>query len=107
MKAKSDNIETAGVSGGGKIAEYLSRGDEKSAVIESLVEEPAAPVAPVEEEAAPVPQSVTEAVLDKKLEQLTEEPKAAEPAPEAPQEKPGEKLKEVDAKLNDILGNRK
>ena len=107
MKAKSDNIETAGVSGGGKIAEYLSRGDEKSAVIESLVEEPAAPVAPVEEEAAPVPESVTEAVLDKKLEQLTEEPKAAEPAPEAPQEKPDEKLKEVDAKLNDILGNRK
>ncbi len=107
MKAKSDNIETAGVSGGGKIAEYLSRGDEKSAVIESLVEEPAVPVAPVEEEAAPVPQSVTEAVLDKKLEQLTEEPKATEPAPEAPQEKPDEKLKEVDAKLNDILGNRK
>lgn len=109
MKAKSDNIETAGVSGGGKIAEYLSRGDEKSAVIESLVEEPAAPVAPhVEAPApAPAPESVTEAVMEKKLEQLTEEPKAVEPAPETPREKPDEKLKEVDAKLNDILGNRK
>jgi ABC-2 type transport system ATP-binding protein len=107
MKAKSDNIETAGVSGGGKIAEYLSRGDEKSAMIESLVEESAAPVPPPEEEAAPVPKSVTEAALDKKLEQLTKEPKMVEPAPEAPREKPDEKLKEADAKLNDILGNRK
>jgi len=108
MKAKSDNIETAGVSGGGKIAEYLSRGDEKSAVIESLVEEePARPVQPSREEAAPVPESVTEAVMEKKLEQLTEEPKAVEPAPEAPREKPNEKLKEADAKLNDILGTRK
>jgi len=108
LKAKSDNIETAGVSGGGKIAEYLSRGDEKSAVIESLVEEePARPVQSSRDEAAPVPESVTEAVMEKKLEQLTEEPKAAEPAPEAPREKPDEKLKEADAKLNDILGTRK
>ena len=109
MKAKFDNIETAGVSGGGKIAEYLSRGDEKSAVIESLVEESAAPVAPDAEAPAPAPapESVTEAVVEKKLEQLTGEPKAVEPAPEAPREEPDGKLKEVDAKLNDILGTRK
>lgn len=107
LKAKTDNIETAGVSGGGKIAEYLSRGDEKSAVIESLVEESAAPVAPHAEAEAPAPEAVAETVMEKKLEQLTEEPKAVEPAPEAPQEKSDEKLKEVDAKLNDILGNRK
>ena len=107
MKAKFDNIETAGVSGGGKIAEYLSRGDEKSAMIESLVEESAAPVAPHAEAAAPAPESVIEAVMEKKLEQLTEEPKAVEPAPEAPREKSDEKLNEVDAKLNDILGTRK
>ena len=45
--------------------------------------------------------------VDRKLEQLTEEPKSAAPEPETPQAKPDEKLKEADAKLNDILGNRK
>lgn len=103
-KAKSDNIETAGVSGGGKIAEYLSKGDEKSAVLESLVQEIKPP--PPREPAEPLPEQKEETV-DRKLEQLTEEPKSAAPEPEIPQAKPDEKLKEADAKLNDILGNRK
>ena len=103
-KAKSDNIETAGVSGGGKIAEYLSKGDEKSAVVESLVQEIKPP--PPREPAEPLPEQKGETV-DRKLEQLTEEPKSAAPEPETPQAKPDEKLKEADAKLNDILGNRK
>ena len=102
-KAKSDNIETAGVSGGGKIAEYLSKGDEKSAVLESLVQEIKPP--PPREPAEPLPEQKGETV-DRKLEQLTEEPKSAAPEPETPQAKPDEKLKEADAKLNDILGNR-
>ena len=101
-KAKSDNIETAGVSGGGKIAEYLSKGDEKSAVLESLVQEIKPPP---REPAEPLPEQKEETV-DRKLEQLTEEPKSAAPEPETPQAKPDEKLKEADAKLNDILGNR-
>ena len=103
-KAKSDNIETAGVSGGGKIAENLSKGDEKSAVLESLVQEIKPP--PPREPAEPLPEQKEETV-DRKLEQLTEEPKSAAPEPETPQAKPDEKLKEADAKLNDILGNRK
>ena len=103
-KAKSDNIETAGVSGGVKIAEYLSKGDEKSAVLESLVQEIKPP--PPREPAEPLPEQKEETV-DRKLEQLTEEPKSAAPEPETPQAKPDEKLKEADAKLNDILGNRK
>ena len=103
-KAKSDNIETAGVSGGGKIAEYLSKGDEKSAVLESLVQEIKPP--PPREPAEPLPEQKEETV-DRKLEQLTEEPKSAAPEPDTPQAKPDEKLKEADAKLNDILGNRK
>ena len=102
-KAKSDNIETAGVSGGGKIAEYLSKGDEKSAVLESLVQEIKPPP---REPAEPLPEQKEETV-DRKLEQLTEEPKSAAPEPETPQARPDEKLKEADAKLNDILGNRK
>ena len=103
-KAKSDNIETAGVSGGGKIAEYLSKGDEKSAVLESLVQEIKPP--PPREPSEPLPEQKGETV-DRKLEQLTEEPKSAAPELETPQAKPDEKLKEADAKLNDILGNRK
>ena len=103
-KAKSDNIETAGVSGGGKIAEYLSKGDEKSSVLDSRVQQIKPPPPPVTPE--PLPEQKGETV-DRKLEQLTEEPKSAAPEPETPQAKPDEKLKEADAKLNDILGNRK
>lgn len=110
LKAKSDNVETAGVSGGGRIAEYLSRGDEKSAVLESLMEENVRkPEPPPQElpEAAPQPEKAAEAV-EKKLEQLTrQKPQAVTPEPAVPEKKPDEKLKEVDAKLNDILGNRK
>lgn len=100
-KAKSDNIETAGVSGGGKIAEYLSKGDEKSAVLESLVQEIKPP--PPREPAEPLPEQKEETV-DRKLEQLTEEPKSAAPEPETPQAKPDEKLKEADAQAQRYSG---
>lgn len=106
-KAKSDNIETAGVAGGGKIAEYLSQGDEKSAVLESLVQETVKPPPPPREPAAPAPVQPKEKAVEKKLEQLTGEPKPIAAEPEKPEEKADEKLKEADARLNDILGNRK
>lgn len=107
-KAKSDNVETAGVAGGGKIAEYLSRGDEKSAVLESLVREPSVPPAPepTAEEKADAEVRREESV-GKKLEQLTGEPKPVAPEPEKAEQKEDQNLKEADAKLNDILGNRK
>lgn len=38
-RAKSDSVETAGVVGGGRIADYLTQGDEKSAILEQLVQE--------------------------------------------------------------------
>ena len=104
-KAKSDNVETAGVAGGGKIAEYLSRGDEKSAVLESLVQEPVAPAAP--EPPAPEEKAEQEENVGKKLEQLTGEPKPVAPEPEKAEVKEDQNLKEADARLNDILGNRK
>ncbi|MBS1369520.1 MAG: ABC transporter ATP-binding protein [Lentisphaeria bacterium] len=106
-KAKSDNIETAGVAGGGRIAEYLSQGDEKSAVLESLVQETVKPPPPPHEPAAPAPVQPKEKAVEKKLEQLTGEPKPVAAEPETPEEKADEKLKEADARLNDILGNRK
>ena len=108
-RAKSDSVETAGVVGGGKIAEYLAKGDESSAVLETLMQEVKAP----EPVAAPAPvneESAKEKVdLSGRLEALTGEAKPAKPAePEVPVEAVEEKkLDEVNAKLNDILGNRK
>ncbi len=108
-KAKSDKVETAGVAGGGKIAEYLSRGDEKSAVLESLVQEVSAPAAEASASAAAPAESETqrEENVGKKLEQLTEEPKPVVPEPEKAEVKEDQNLREADARLNDILGNRK
>ena len=108
-KAKSDKVETAGVAGGGKIAEYLSRGDEKSAVLEALVQEVSAPAAEASASAAAPAESETqrEENVGKKLEQLTEEPKPVVPEPEKAEVKEDQNLREADARLNDILGNRK
>ena len=47
-RAKSDSVETAGVVGGGRIADYLTQGDEKSAILEQLVQEVAPPPPPPE-----------------------------------------------------------
>jgi len=118
-QAKSESVETAGVVGGGKIAEYLSAGDEKSAVLESLLEEApkvapvvnatvtAAAEAAVVEAAAPA----AAAALNEKIEELTGEAKPVTPSPEAVKaeavQKSNKKLDEINDKLNDILGNRK
>jgi ABC-2 type transport system ATP-binding protein len=107
-KAKAESVETAGVVSGGKIAEYLAKGDEKSAVLESLLkeEEPAAPV----KSAAPAPQKEEKANEEHAAEALSSlmEEKSAPPQ-EAEKSAPAaaEKLSEADKKLNDILGNRK
>ena len=89
--------------GGGKIADYLSKGDEKSAVLESLVAEvkPAAKPAPEAAPAEPKPEEVAV-----KLEELTEEPPPIPVEPEQPA-KPRQNDEEINSKLNDILGNRK
>ena len=107
-KAKAESVETAGVVSGGKIAEYLAKGDEKSAVLESLLkeEEPAAPVksaAPApEKEEKPNEEHAAEA-LSSLMEEKSAPPKEAEKSTPAA----AEKLSEADKKLNDILGNRK
>ena len=106
-KAKSDKVETAGVAGGGKIAEYLSRGDEKSAVLESLVREPSVPIAPAESPAPAEEEAQRKENVGKKLEKLTGEPAPVAPEPEPVKVKEDQNLKEADARLNDILGNRK
>ena len=107
-RAKSDSIETAGVVGGGKIAEYLAKGDESSAVLESLIQEVKAPAPAPEPVPAKTEQKEEKADLSGKLEALTGEAKPVPAEPPVPAETVEEKrLDEVNAKLNDILGNRK
>ena len=107
-RAKSDSVETAGVVGGGKIAEYLAKGDESSAVLETLIQEVKAPEPAPEPSAEPEKPAEEAADLSEKLEVLTEGEKPQPVAPPPPAESVEEKkLDEVNAKLNDILGTRK
>ena len=101
-KAKSESVETAGVVGGGKIADYLAHGDETSAVLEKLIAEPKAAAAP--KAAAPV-EADTAADIADKLDELTNEVKAR-PFVEPEPAKPDENLAMVNDKLNDLLGKR-
>ena len=100
--AKRDSVETAGVVSGGKIADYLEKGDETSAVLASLIEEPKAAEP---EKPAAVEEKVQNDDLSGKLENLTAEAVQEKPAPV--ENKPAVDLSEVDAKLDDLLGNRK
>ena len=107
-RAKSDSVETAGVVGGGKIAEYLAKGDESSAVLETLIQEVKASEPAPEPSAEPEKPAEKAADLSEKLEVLTEGEKPQPVAPPPPAESVEEKkLDEVNAKLNDILGTRK
>ena len=105
-EARAESVETAGVAGGGKIAEYLS-GDEKSAMLATLLAEPTAPAAPAtraEEPPTAKPEETPQ--VDERLEKLTAEPRTA--APEAEPEKPAAKadLSQANAKLNDLLSGK-
>ena len=104
-KARAESVETAGVAGGGRIAEYLAKGDESSAVLASLVgEEPAAPAA------APTPEAPREEApaVSERIRELTGE-RAQEPETpaETPAEREGEALSAANAKLNDLLGGKR
>ena len=105
-KAKSESVETAGVVSGGRIAEYLAKGDEKSAVLESLLQTPAAPAAAEAPKAAAEAPAEKAAVSEEKLSGLMEE-KSAVKEETAPSPDEAKKLSEADRKLNDLLGNRK
>ena len=101
--AKRDSVETAGVVSGGKIADYLEKGDESSAVLNSLIAE--AQVQPETPAAAEKPEAAAED-LSGKLQDLTAET-AVQPAAAPAETKPAEDLSEANAKLDDLLGNRK
>ena len=108
-EARAESVETAGVAGGGRIADYLSGGDEKSAVLASLLAEPAASeVPPGRTEAAVVSSEPEPPRIDERLEKLT-----AEPPPSASEANPPEAAEaktdfsQANAKLNDLLGGKR
>ena len=102
-RAKSESVETAGVVSGGRIAKYLAEGDEKSAVLESLLQTPevqkSAPreVEPEPEKKAEAAEEKLTGLMEEKL--VPREEEKAEPAPDVRKE-----LSDADRKLNDILG---
>ena len=106
-RAKSESVETAGVVSGGRIAEYLAKGDEKSAVLESLLQEQnvAAPAAVQKSAAAVADEEKKDAAG--KLSGLMEEKSVVRSEEKSPAPDVAEKLSEADRKLNDILGSRK
>ena len=103
-RAKQESVETSGVVSGGKIADYLAKGDEKSAVLEALLDAPAAaPAAPAEapvQETASAESARIESVLadaaDKAVTPEKVETKVVADDPE--------KLREANAKLSSLLG---
>ena len=104
-KARAESVETAGVSGGGRIAEYLAKGDESSAVLASLLNEEPAPAEP--EAPAPAPEKETPEI-SARLESLTREaPAEAEPEATPAGTAPAEDLSAANAKLNDLLGGKR
>jgi ABC-2 type transport system ATP-binding protein len=103
-KARAESVETAGVAGGGRIAEYLAKGDESSAVLASLVGEEPAAAAP---QSAEQPQEQAPE-LSERIRELTGEPA---PQPEQPAETAARddeaELSAANAKLNDLLGGKR
>ena len=106
-KAKAESVETAGVVGGGRIAEYLSGNDDRNAVLASLVE-PA--VKPAAEPEPPAPAEPASPVVSERLEKLTAEAGSAK-KPESADAGTGAEnsadLSAANAKLNDLLGAKR
>ena len=96
-QAKADSIETAGVIGGGRIAEYLTDREEGGLLNDLLKENTAAP--------APAPEA--DDAAERTIEELTgaDVPAPEEPAAPADPDR-AEQLAEADEKLNDLLGKR-
>ena len=102
-KARAESVETAGVAGGGRIAEYLAKGDESSAVLASLVgEEPAAAAPqPTEKQREEAPE------LSERIRELTGEPAPQPEQPAEPARSDEAELSAANAKLNDLLGGKR
>ncbi len=104
-QAKADSIETAGVIGGGRIAEYLTDREEGGLLNDLLKENTAPAPAPEPDEAAE--REARETAAERTIEELTGADVPAPEAPAAPADPDrAEALAEADEKLNDLLGKR-
>lgn len=107
-QAKAESVETAGVVGGGQIAEYLTADDPAAAALQSLLDEdkPA-----VRQEPAPAaePAAVDAAeVLEDKIGALADdEPRHAAAEVQEADEEARRNLEAADEKLADLLGKNK
>ena len=107
-RAKAESVETAGVVGGGKIAEYLAENEQSSELLNSLISD--APVAPAPAEKADAPAPAAEKSIDEKLDALTADAPAKTEVANVPppaDEEAAKNLDEADAKLGDLLGKNK
>jgi ABC-2 type transport system ATP-binding protein len=104
-KARSENVETAGVLSGGKIAEYLEGGDD-AAKMEKLLDELAAP-GKSEGKAAPPPPDREERKKAEKaeraLKKLTEKKEAPEEEKPTPAEIDKAEMEKANKKLEKLL----
>ena len=106
-RAKAESVETAGVVGGGRIAEYLAGGDEKSAVLAALVGDAPKP-APAPAESTPA--AAEAPMVSARLETLTSEMRttASEDRDNPAEQKADDAgLSAANAKLNDLLGAKR
>ena len=108
-KARAESIETAGVAGGGHIADYLTvDNSETNAVLAALVNEQNADASEPEKSAdddTPVP-AEDKSDITERLAELTADTAIPEAPAESgmPQKSEDEKLEAANARLNDLLG---
>ena len=107
-QARAESVETAGVSGGGEIAEYLAKGDSASAVLTQLLDGGENRPRPAAADDAPASAEPRQTKISTRLDKLTEElpAPAAEPEGVDAEKEKKEKLSAADAKLNDLLGRK-
>ena len=107
-QAKAESVETAGVVGGGQIAEYLTADDPAAAALQSLLDEDK-PAARQEPAPAAEPAAVDAAeVLEDKIGALADdEPRHAAAEVQEADEEARRNLEAADEKLADLLGKNK
>lgn len=111
-KAKADSVETAGVVGGGRIASYLSDGqDDKDALLENLVK---ADLPTVEEEkrreaerVQRAEEAAKSAQMAKVLDNLKKQEEVKTPQEIGKAEKIAENVSAADEKLGSLLNDKK
>lgn len=103
--AKRDSVETSGVVGGGKIADYLAPDADKNDILQALLENPAAQSAPPVEEKELLPPAAAEAAVSQRIADALDE-KPVEKKPETtPDADAAEKLRNANKKLDSLLDN--